>query len=277
MNEPRVLDLIGFNKLVRGRDALYLANENDVYVGRALIQYGEYCHAEYDLFDRILGPDAFIAEIGANCGAHTVRMASKVGLRGRVVAFEPQPVVFQTLCGTIALNSLMNVDCLPYGLAAEPGSTKIPALDYRVENNFGGIGLDSSSNGNIPVPLCRFDEVYTYDKLDFLKIDVEGMERDVLIGARNTVQKLRPVIYVENDNQEKSPALITWLFDAGYRLWWHRPVLFNPDNYFGNSVNIYGAICSQNMLAVHGSVSTEIALPEITDIDDFPSTNFNQN
>jgi len=270
MNEQRVTELDGFNKLVRGRDAVYLANENDVFVGRALILYGEYCQAEYELFDQLCPAGSFIAELGANCGAHTVRLAKKVGLGGQVVAYEPQPVVFQNLCGTISLNSLMNVNCLPYGLAAETGVLKIPALDYRQENNFGGISIDQVSDGTIPVPIHRFDDVYPYDRLDFLKIDVEGMERDVLIGASASIAKHQPIIYIENDNQEKSAALISWLFEAGYKLWWHRPLLFNADNYFQNAINIYGPTSSQNMLAIHNSISADIALPEITDINDFP-------
>lgn len=271
MNSNRVIDLDGFNKIVHGRDASYIANANDTYVGQALIEYGEYGQQEFALLSAITSAGSVIAEIGANMGAHTVRLAKHVGLQGRVVAFEPQPVMFQALCGTIALNGLMNVDCFPYALSSETGHLQIPHLDYRQQNNFGGISFERPAEGGLPVPMNRFDDVFVLPRLDMMKIDVEGMELSVLKGAEAMVSKFRPVIYMENDNKPKSPALLQWLFDHDYRVWWHTPALYNAENYFQNPKNAYGSVCSLNVLAIRKDADASIGLNEVTDASAFPA------
>ena len=271
IESPQVVDLDGFNKIVHGRDATYIVNQNDTYVGQALLRYGEYGQQEFGLLSAITSAGSVIAEVGANMGAHTVRLAKHVGMQGRVVAYEPQPVMFQALCGTIALNSLMNVDCYPYALSSETGHLKIPSLDYRQQNNFGGISLENPVEQGLQVPLNRFDEVFVLPRLDLMKIDVEGMELSVLKGAEATINKFRPVIYMENDNQSKSADLLQWLFDHDYRVWWHTPALFNAENYFQNAENVYGNVCSLNVLAIRRDADAKIALNEVTDASIFPN------
>ena len=86
-------------------------------------------------------------EIGANIGSHTVPLAQWAGPEGQVFAFEPQRIVFQTLCANVALNNLVNVYCLQQAVGSESGSIIVPNLDYQVENNFGGLTLGSSTQG----------------------------------------------------------------------------------------------------------------------------------
>ena len=74
------------------------------------------------------------------------------------------------------------------------------------------------------------------------------MEHDVITGARATIERLRPAVYIENDRAEHSRALISLLFDIGYRLWWHITPLFNPKNFFGNRRDIFSEIVSFNMI-----------------------------
>jgi FkbM family methyltransferase len=272
MANDNVIKTGSFNVIVRGRDALYLANKNDAYVGRALVEYGEYGENEYKLLGSMVQPGNVVVEAGANLGAHTVRLAKQVTLQGRVIAYEPQPPIFQALCGTMALNGLMNIECYPYALGAEAGTTVIPALDYRQPNNFGGMSfLEPAANGH-KIDIRKLDDEFTYPRLDLLKIDVEGMELDVLKGAAETIKKLQPMLYFENDRADKSPELLDWVQSAGYRTWWHFPTLFNPDNVFGNSNNLFGAAVSINVLALPPRVKAEIGLPEITDINTFPET-----
>jgi hypothetical protein len=79
------------------------------------------------------------------------------------------------------------------------------------------------------------------------KVDVEGMELTLPEGARGLIQKHRPLLYVEHDRLEKSQSLIQWILDAQYRLRWPLPPLFNPENYFGVTENIYGPVVSINV------------------------------
>lgn len=76
------------------------------------------------------------------------------------------------------------------------------------------------------------------------------MEADVLRGAPRFIERFRPIMYVENDRVEKSEALIAALWEYGYRLFWHLPPLFNPENFNGVSEDVFGGVVAANMLCV---------------------------
>lgn len=251
-NAGRVEDLAGYNKLVRGRHGVFIANENDVYIGRALIAYGEFCEIEGRFLQGYCRPADVVAEVGANIGAHTVTLAKAVGDRGRMLAIEPQPVVFQAMCANLALNCVLNVDAVNCGCDATGQVLAIPLLDYTQEGNFGGLALRTPDGApSLPVRCEPLDRLLVpYHRVDLIKIDVEGMEQDVLAGARESIREWKPVLYVENDRPQKSAALIESIHALGYRAWWHIPALFNPDNYFGNATNLYRNICSFNMVCL---------------------------
>ena len=96
-------------------------------------------------------------------------------------------------------------------------------------------------------------------RCDLLKVDVEGMELPVLRGAADTIRKFHPILYVENDRLESSPALIEYLLALDYQLYWHLPPLFHPANFFENPVNVFGNVVSSNMLCIHSSVKSSIS------------------
>jgi hypothetical protein len=87
-------------------------------------------------------------------------------------------------------------------------------------------------------------------RLRLLKVDVEGMELDVLEGSRELILRTRPILYVENDRPARSEALVASLRALSYDLYWHTPRLFNPANYFGNRENVFGGTLSTNILGV---------------------------
>jgi FkbM family methyltransferase len=228
----------------------------DMYIGQSLDRYGEFSEGEIELFRQVVRPGQTVLEIGANLGAHTVFLAKTVGSQGVVHAFEPQRVVFQVLCANVALNGLGNVFAHQAAVGRAPGTITVPRLDYAARQNFGGLSLGTWQSGET-VPLI------TVDSLDLLacnvmKIDVEGMEGDVIAGAERTIRRFRPVLYLENDREDKSAALIAQLLALDYRLYWHLPPLFNPQNYFGVAENIFGGIVSANMLGLPRSAQQDI-------------------
>jgi FkbM family methyltransferase len=222
---------------------------NDRYVGGSFRDYGEFSEGEVDLFAQLVPPGAIALDVGANIGAHTVPLAQLAGPTGFVVAFEPQPVLHQILCANLAVNSIPNVRTYAMALGHCQGTCRLPALDYTRPNNFGGVSMDLVAEGEL-VPLGTLDD-FGLERVDFIKLDVEGFESRVLMGAAATIGRCRPIMYVENDREEKSAELIERLFGLGYRLWWHTPPLFNPDNFKGNPENAFPGVCSINMLAVH--------------------------
>jgi FkbM family methyltransferase len=239
----------------------------DRFIGRSLDRYGEFSEGEAELFRQVVRPGWTVVEVGANIGAHTVSLAKATGPLGRVLAFEPQRVIFQILCANLVLNGLRHAETFHAAAGREPGTITVPRLDETAPANFGGVSLGGHVAGEaarqmtidgLNLPACHL-----------LKIDVEGMEGEVLAGADQTIRRWRPVLYVENDRPEKSAALIRQLLGLGYRLYWHVPPLFNPHNFFGATDNVFGGLVSANMLGFHGSVSQNVTdLREITDPED---------
>jgi FkbM family methyltransferase len=219
---------------------------HDVYIGRSLEVYGEFSEGEIELFRQFVKPGKVVVEVGANIGVHTVFLAQAVGPTGHIVAFEPQRIVFQTLCANLALNSITNVHCVQAAVGSKPGEIIVPLLDARREHNFGGLSLEGHQRGE-RVPVMTLDDL-NLPQCYLIKIDVEGMEQAVLEGAAATVARFRPILYVENDRREKAAALIRTIDALGYNMYWHLPPLFNPQNFAGNPENIFGRIVSINML-----------------------------
>lgn len=258
----------GFNRVTRTKQGLMLYNRHDKYIGRSLDRYGEFSAGEADLFRQAVRPGWTVVEAGANLGAHTVCLAKQVGPQGVVHAFEPQRILFQALCANLALNSLSNVHCRQEALGETPGTVTIPPLDYSAENNFGGLSLPHAAQRDAvgeEVPVTTLDSL-ELPRCEFLKVDVEGMELSVLKGGQKTIERWRPILYVENDRSELSPPLIEFLLGLGYRLFWHLPPLYDPNNFYRNPMNEFGRTVSVNMLGIHSSVPTNISgLREIKD------------
>jgi FkbM family methyltransferase len=241
-------------------------------MGAAMATYGECNELELQILLALAQYPGLVVEVGANMGIHTVPLARALQEKGRkLVAFEPQPVVFQQLCANLALNGLMNVTAWPFACGDVSGVVNFPRPDYRKRGNFGGVSISSSSpaacDACVHVPCIRLDDMLRNERVGLLKIDVEGYELRVLKGSCALIQQSRPLLYLENDRMDRSQELIEWLWGAGYNLWWHTPPIFNPHNFFGIAQNIYGRIASFNMLGVPRE--TELDVPaQFARVDD---------
>jgi FkbM family methyltransferase len=259
--------------LVKGRHGLFLVNRHDHYIGRALMRYGEFSEIEGRSLVAMVEPGATIVDVGANIGAHTVPLAQHVGPSGRVIAIEAQPVIHQQLCANIALNGLFNVIAHACGCGAGNETWHLPGIDYDARRwaNFGGIALQrTDGRESSPVPVRPLDDLLGDDiDVDLIKIDVEGMEGEVIAGATRTIARSRPLLYVENDRIENSAALIRQLKALDYRLWWDAPPLFNPNNFFGVAENDYGVVASLNMLCIPAEMDAEITGATVVDDPDW--------
>jgi FkbM family methyltransferase len=254
MPPPRVLWSTGSFRLAVCRHGALWFNTADTYIGRSLEKYGEFSELEVALLQQMAVPGSVIVEAGANIGALTVPLARAAGPDGRVIAFEPQRVVHQTLCANVALNGLSHVDCRRAGVGAVAGTIRVPNVPADRPENFGGVSLgragDASGTDSFDtVPLETVDGL-ALSSCRLLKVDVEGMELDVLRGAERTLRELRPLVYVENDRTENSPALIDHLLQRGYRLFWHLPPLFQSANFAGDAENLFPGVVSVNMVGL---------------------------
>ena len=213
-----------------------LFDADDMYVGRALVELGQYSGEEVSLLCGLIEPGDFVVEAGAHIGTMTVPMARKAGV---IFAFEPQRLVFQMLCANLALNGILNARAFEMALGESDGQCFVPRRASGGEQNTGGVSLKGVTEGD-PVP-CRSVDSLGLPRLDLLKADVEEMELDVLRGARKTIAGCRPMLYLES-NTDHEP-LFAEIDALGYDPYWHFPSLIVESR---NSVNTL--VVSSNLL-----------------------------
>ena len=212
-------------------------NVLDLYVGKSFKLYGEYSPGESALFADILQSGDVVVEVGANIGAHTIRLAQLVGEEGKVIAFEPQRLCFQLLNGNVAINSLTNVYTYQKCVGASKGRVTVPELSPNEIHNWGGVSLkNQNDDGEEGIERITLDSL-NLTRCKLLKLDVEGMELQVLQGAVKLLKRCQPLIYTEIDGVDKKVELTTFLYERGYKIYEHNPPLYSDNNYFNNPNN----------------------------------------
>lgn len=200
------------------------------YIGRFLDYRGMYEEGVIQKLASVLGPGMGFVDVGANIGLHSLVAAHRVGVSGRVLALEPQHLVYERLKANIALNNLSQVTAL--NLAAGAADSEL-TLHHLSEANDGlatlALSAGEKSGMEETVRVVRLDglirSVFGDALPEVLKIDVEGAELEVLRGATKTFRQSRPNhVFVEciehhlNRFNATSGMLIQWLLDAGFKV-----------------------------------------------------------
>jgi FkbM family methyltransferase len=144
-------------------------------------------------------PDDIIVDIGGGRGEDVFAFSRAVGPEGRVWAVEPHPVSFQILQKFCALNGLSNVTALNFACVDRPASLQIETLPVW-ESNYVREGEPAPTSH--PVEGVTFDSLcdrYAIDRIDFLKMNIEGAERTALPGCRNALGRARNVCIAAHD------------------------------------------------------------------------------
>ena len=222
----------------RGKHGLFLFNRNDRFVGRSLDVYGEWCETELDLLLRFCRKGDVVIDVGANIGSHTIPFANAVGDTGLVIAFEPQRMPFQMLCGNAAINCLPNVCALQKGAGERSGHAKVPVLSWHEPHNWGAVSLADENSPGDEVDVVTIDSL-ELSSCRLIKIDVEGMEPQVIRGAAEVIRKHQPLLFVENNTTDQASCTIAAILELGYSAWWHLSLYYNPKNFFNNKTNVF--------------------------------------
>lgn len=222
---------------------------NDHYIGRALDLYGEYSESEVELLRRVLKPGDIVVEAGANVGGLTIPMADLVGPRGTVFAFEPQSFYYRHLERNAdrffedrMANTVIQINA---ALGHKSGTLTMRAVE---EEKIHAPGWPSTGP-EFEVRGATIDGL-GLNSCALIKIDVDGPEHEILLGAERTIDRCRPLLYVEYDKPAEYPEMLPWIAAKGYRLYRHAAPLFNPSNFRNNPVNVFGSIVSLMVLAV---------------------------
>jgi FkbM family methyltransferase len=212
--------------------------EGDRIVSESLRWYGEWAENEINILRRFIGEGSVVMDIGAFIGTHTIAFGRAVGFTGRVHAFEPRPEVHAVLARNVARNGLNMVVLHQAGVSDAPGELVVSAFDPGSVSNPGGLSLEKASVG-VTASIITVDSL-GLDKIDLMKIDVEGMEAHVLRGAQVSIATLRPAIFAECNTMEGAKDVLASFEHAGYSTFGVSYPAYNADNFRRNAGNIFG-------------------------------------
>ena len=179
----------------------YPINNNKCAVINAMLKDRQWEKKIATVMEQYIRPDWICLDIGANIGLHTMLLAE---LGQYVIGFEPHPIVFTCLKKTLNCKGHNNAEIHNVALSNQRGVSRLWT------NNDGQSSLDGIRNHrfqwNYHVDTRPLDD-YDIPKVDFMKIDVEGSEFQVLEGAIGIIEKHRPLIILEtfktNKNKER--------------------------------------------------------------------------
>lgn len=156
-----------------------------------------------------LQKDSFVLDVGANIGNHALYLAVVVGCD--TVCFEPDKELCNAINISAEINELKNIKVVNAAVGSENTICHIVMSEENPES----VGSQQvvPYSGNIRMTtLDNFD----FARVDCMKIDVEGFEENVLVGAKNTIERNKPIIYVEAWNNEALQKVVDILEPYGY-------------------------------------------------------------
>lgn len=230
---------------------LFLGND----LSLCLFAGGAFEPNEFAFLRAVLSPGMVVLDGGANDGLYSLYAARRVAPGGRVLAIEPSTREFQRLEANLHLNALSNVEALKIALGSEEGETMLSIAEpgHEGQNTIGERVSNPKviTTGHETVRVETIDglvEGLELDRLDFVKLDVEGSEVDALEGARAVLARFRPIVLLEAEDERLASQrrtkqdLLDIVEEVGYELWVFdrqtaqlRPPLL-PDEPEGNAV-----------------------------------------
>jgi len=215
--DVQVIDYIPQLKL-----GLQLECDPKNYIDRFVLANGFWEPLVVSALSAMVGPGDVCVDVGANAGYISVVMARLVGSTGRVLSFEPNEEVVRKFRRNVALNQEIrpSVELHAVGLGKNV-SRMFVAPDTGV--GIGSAGLaDSASEGTTNAVQVLTLDSFNLSRLDCMKVDVEGMELDVLMGADRTIKRFLPNIVFETFTMlspDKHKPIEDYLRSLGYRIY----------------------------------------------------------
>lgn len=199
------------------------------FIEKWILEKGSWEPHVINYINSFLKPGQTCIDVGANAGYHTLLLAKIVGQAGKVLAFEPNEVTYQRLLRNLELNpQLAKVTrCYKNALGDCASTLKVyqagqPGNAYVSESFKKELWNRGTENDFIECEVLVLDDILRGEPIHFLKIDVEGMELDVIRGARKSIEQHQPVIVYETLTDcfdlEKIKQTELLLREMGYEL-----------------------------------------------------------
>lgn len=146
---------------------------------------------------KYITPESVVLDAGTNIGNHTLFFAKILNAK-KVYCFEPMKTIFAILEKNLELNNITNVEKYNFALGEKEGYAKISGYHSI---SLGSTQFSFEDKGDFKVVAL---DSFNIDQLDFCKVDVEGCQLEFLKGAKNTLEKFKPVIWIEMLSKEHS-------------------------------------------------------------------------
>lgn len=201
-------------------------NSDDTGIAPYIMMRGIFGEYETNIIKKIVKPGMTAVDIGANFGYFSLLLSGLVGESGKVFAFEPDSSAFKLLSRNIKENGIKNVFLVNKALSNKVGSAKL----YLDKDNQGEMSLSLNNvdkpRGYISVETITLDSYFVYlnERVDFIKMDVQGAEGMVIDGAKEILSKHKPKILFEfwpwglNSLGFNPEKLLTDLINNGYKI-----------------------------------------------------------
>jgi FkbM family methyltransferase len=194
----------------------------DRTIGRSIRTTGLYDLTVSEILARLIEPGDTVVDAGANIGYMSVLAARLAGERGRVLAFEPHPALFDILRGNVANNhgAAAPVTCHGNALGGSCGKARLQLpTDFAMNDGVATVvGESSDGMPAIEIEVITLDAVLGADRVGVLKLDVEGYEVEVLRGAATALRERRIRHIVFEDHNVGDSAAVRLLQCHGYAL-----------------------------------------------------------
>tara|TARA_R110001632_G_scaffold84059_1_gene185700 strand:+ start:86 stop:958 length:873 start_codon:yes stop_codon:yes gene_type:complete len=179
---------------------------NDL-ISNYINNYGNWESHLSSIYCHLIKEGDTVLDAGANIGGHTLDFAYLVGETGKVIAFEPQSYIFNILTTNILINGLTS-RVKQHNLGLSNNNTPLEVIDERdkYDNglvNYGGREIGSKGEGNGEEVIVTTIDALKLKTLNFLKMDIQGLELEALEGGNVTIQKHKPIIFIENYAHQK--------------------------------------------------------------------------
>ncbi len=188
-----------------------IVSKNDTIISRMITQNGYWASDDIQLISKLLEyrlkakQRVVFYDIGSNIGTHTLALGNLFRNRIMTRAFEAQRQIYYMLCGTVALNNLTNTFCHHNAVSnVSDELMDISLPDYSTNNNFGALELRPPRNSDNQKMIYRNRETvktitvdHFNEAIDFMKLDIEGMEDAALRGAKQSIDQHRPACLIE--------------------------------------------------------------------------------
>ena len=174
------------------------------------------------------GEKVIAIDCGANIGTHTVEWSRHMYGWGEVIAFEAQERIYYALAGNVSINNCFNAKAIWAAVGSKSGTIYVPSPDYLKPSSFGSleirkkdttefIGQDVSYDvsNSIETKLLAIDDLQL-QRIDLIKIDIEGMEMEALQGAEKSLVRCKPQLIIEKIKSNEQ-EIIGLLENIGYK------------------------------------------------------------